>query len=251
MLKNIQILESSKDFIPFSKCMGLVKQYKYKHLKTDFYIYDQTNNNFDNLQSIYNNLTQIYQIMMDKYNNKNSINSIYIILLDQQKYLDFYDSDRGDVNSAYYVRSTKELCVYKKTEYQYRFIHEMCHHLELEYVCNIDIPDRLPSYINTIFHHPEMLISEICVEYNAILNYIEIFKKKPPKYYKLDDYMNILSSIKNIDILAKFIRYYIFPVKMLKYVETNNTDINGKQIMTEITKHLNKNPKYNSGILVV
>ena len=249
MLQTINIPKIAKEYISITKCTGLVKQYKYKNKNTKFHIYEEDNNNYNNLQSIYNNLTQIYQFMLDKYKTNNNINSVYIILLDQQKYLDFYDNERGDVNSAYYVRNTKELCVYKKTEYQYRFIHEMCHHLELEHICNINIPDNLPSYLNSIFHHPEMLIYEICVEYNAILNYIEIFKKKPPKCYKLDYYMNILSSIKNIDILAKFIRYYIFPVKMLEY--NDDKYINMEQIMVDISKFLDKPAKYNSGILYV
>jgi hypothetical protein len=224
--------------------IGLVKRY----ISTTFHICDEAENR--DLEKVFQELKKIYIYVMEKYNCQTPIDTIYIILCPQKKYISF-DERGGDVNSAYYVSSSRELAVYKSDEYKLRFIHELIHHILGNDECAIP-----PPLINShpIFNTQEFSLLEICTEYHAMKTYLEMNPaiNKNEIIKKRNTYLKeYASSIKDQTILARFLRYFIFPIKMLEQNVDNLDNIDYDLIYSQITKELETPTKYNNGIVYV
>jgi hypothetical protein len=229
-----------------------------RYISTEFYIYDGSANR--NLEKVYRELKEIYIFLMKKYNCRVSINKVYIILSPDKKYTTF-DENGGDVNSAYYVPSKKELAVYKDEEFHLRFIHEVMHHILGEDECDIPTVGAVGGADGThpIFQSEEFSLLEICTEYHAMKNYLELnhginingILEKRRRYIKY------LSSIKNETILARFLRYFIFPAEMLAQEMGGGGDDSGRGainydlIYRKLTDKLREPAKYKNGLVYV
>jgi hypothetical protein len=229
-----------------------------RYISTTFYIYDGLENR--NLEKVYHELKEIYIYLMNKYNCNTSIDTVFIILSPDRKYITF-DERGGDVNSAYYVPSKRELAVYKDEEFHLRFIHEVMHHILGDDECNIPI---CSGECHSIFQDEEFSLLEICAEYHTMKNYLELYPEVDIQRIlkKRRRYMEYLSSIKNKTILARFLRYFIFPTEMLVQelnLDMNNIDNNLDNLTTidydliyrKLTDKLRESPKYNNGFMYV